>query len=281
MTSTIDRAPLTAHDVREALHKKWPADGWLTIDEAPEDSMRQGRKLDFLAIDQWRSRGYELDGVEVKVSLSDWQRERKNAAKADWWFRHVHRFWVAVPLALSRQVAAELPTGWGLLAVNAAKNCSIAVRPVKHEAEPLPWEAVIGVMRAHEGTSNVQRMRERERWLEEGREQGKAAAANGVLEREYHELKATVEAFQAASGVDLAGMANMSTYQLERIAGAGRMYRALLSRWGNSKAEDLVRWVGDLEQIHRRIGRDLRELRAAAGDMPGAEVLTLDLERLG
>ncbi len=106
---------MTAGDIRDALYRRWPPDQYLTLTEAPDGPDRLGRKLDLLAISVWKSRSYQFDGVEIKVSVSDWQRELKQGEKAEWWWAHVHRFCLAVPAAIAAKVAEDLPTGWGLL----------------------------------------------------------------------------------------------------------------------------------------------------------------------
>src|ERR1017187_4991640 len=94
-----DQAPvsMSAAQVRDALLGRWPPSEYVSIPEAPQSSDRQGRKIDVLVVSLWRSRGHEIDAVEIKVSVSDWRRELKQAEKADWWWRHADRFWLASP----------------------------------------------------------------------------------------------------------------------------------------------------------------------------------------
>ena len=93
---------MTAADVRGVLARHWPAGTYLSIPEAPPNAMRQGRTLDLLVTSLWSSRGFEREGVEIKVSVSDWRRELADVAKAHWWWERVHRFWVAVPAKIAQ-----------------------------------------------------------------------------------------------------------------------------------------------------------------------------------
>ncbi len=77
---------MTAADLREVLARHWPAGTYLSIPEAPPNAMRQGRTLDLLVTSLWSSRGFEREGVEIKVSVSDWRRELADVAKAHWWW---------------------------------------------------------------------------------------------------------------------------------------------------------------------------------------------------
>lgn len=143
---------MTATDVRAALALRWPDSDYLSIEEAPQRSDRGGRKLDLLVVSLWRSRGLALDGVEIKVSASDWRRELGNGAKADFWWRHTNRFWVAVSAGLIETVKPELPPGWGLLSCSPDTAPVVAVRAKHREAEPLSWPTCVGLMqigRAH------------------------------------------------------------------------------------------------------------------------------------
>lgn len=73
------------------------------------------RTIDALALNLWPSRGLTLDAYEVKVSRSDWTRERKNPQKADDFCRLVDRFWLVAPAGVVHD--GELPPKWGLLEV--------------------------------------------------------------------------------------------------------------------------------------------------------------------
>jgi hypothetical protein len=197
----------TSADVRQALLGRWPPSEYVSINEAPQSSDRQGRKLDVLVVSLWRSRGHELDGVEIKVSVSDWRRELKEAAKADWWWSHIHRFWIAVPASIAPKVKDELPSGWGLLSC-APQRVSELIKPVKHTPEALPWGACIGLLRASAdtGLNALQHAEAKGRMI--GREQAERELARSTgderLRRQLAELTEKVEKFEQASGIDLA-----------------------------------------------------------------------------
>jgi hypothetical protein len=197
---------MTARDVRDCLLKRWPATEFVSIEEAPQTSDRQGRRLDVLVVSLWRSRGYELDGVEIKVSLSDWKRELAEAAKADWWWNHVHRFWVAVPAEITSKVRADLPTGWGLLSCTPEAS-TIVVNPDKHSAVPLSWGTTIGLIRAASGAGLNALTHAESRGYQRGTDaaQHKAEQSTGDarLRESIGVLTAKVAAFENASGLDI------------------------------------------------------------------------------
>ena len=249
---------LTAADVRTALLTRWPPSEYVTIEEAPQSADRQGRKLDVVAVSLWRSRGYELDGVEVKVSVGDWRRELREAGKADWWWQHVHRFWVAAPSDVAAKIRSELPTGWGLLSCgeNGAPRALVAAE--RHDAERLPIAAVAGLLRAASGAGFNALQRAEAAGYQRGVASARAEAEriNGdeALRRKLADMRARAEAFKAASGLDILG--GWGEHEAARI---GQMVALVKPHLGDP--EGLVR---DLVREADRIGAQAEHLRSAA-----------------
>ncbi len=209
---------MKAADVVAALRGRWPESEYLHVREAPQDAMRQGRKLDVLVVSLWRSRGYQLDGVEVKVSIADWRRELKEPAKADWWYEHVDRFWIAVPAGIAEQVRTDLPPTWGLLSVTDARVVELVKAP-RHEREPFDWDATIGLLRAADGAGYAALGRAEARGIAEGERRARASfekrTGDEKLRREHDDLLARVEAFERATGIDVG--ATWSTTDATRL----------------------------------------------------------------
>lgn len=204
--SQLQSPPITTSaGVIDALMKRWSPGDYVLIEEAPDSADRMGGKIDLLAISCWRSRGFQIDAVEIKVSLSDWKRELAQAGKADFWWRHSNRFWVAVPDTIAAKVAPDVPDTWGLLSASASGVRE--VRKAAHrEREPLPWHTSIGLMRALQSETRRDRAvaEAREEGYRKGREVGEAAAADRHLKKELDDLKAMIARFEKASGVSIA-----------------------------------------------------------------------------
>jgi hypothetical protein len=210
--------PMTAGDIAEALHRRWIPEEYVHVRECPDSSDRGGRKLDVVVFSAWKSRGFEIDGVEIKVSMADLKREIVNPAKADWWWRHVHRFWVAAPAHLADRIAPNAdalfgeslgwPSTWGLLSCTSDKAPTVAIKPTRHTPEPLPWGATVGVLRAAVGCGYSALGAARAA----GREEGKALAraeferttGDASLRRTLEELREKVAEFERATGIDVA-----------------------------------------------------------------------------
>lgn len=195
---------MTASRIIDVLaRKKWPDSDYLLIPEAPQDSSRQGRRADLLVIALWQSRGLQRDVVEIKVSVADWRRELKNAEKADWWFHHANKFWVAVPSYIAMTVREELPTGWGLLACT-PDTVTVLVSADRHDAEPLTWPQTVGLLRAAADAGVNALNRARSDGYQEGRKAG-LEEAKAKLPSKDQESIAKVNRFEEVTGIDLTG----------------------------------------------------------------------------
>ncbi len=203
---------MNAAEVRTALTKRWPDSEYLHIQEAPLDHGRQGRKLDTLVLSLWQSRGHERDGVEIKVSRSDWTREIAQPAKADEWWAHVHRFWIAMPADLALKVRDDgtLPTGWGLLACT-LDGAQVLVKPSRNpNPKPFTWNSTLGLLRASADAGPNALARARADGHSEGLRRGKDQAAresgqawDDKRKAEHADLVRRVAEFRELTGIDI------------------------------------------------------------------------------
>ena len=216
----------TAADVREALARRWPDGEYIRVEEAPMDQARQGRKIDVLVFGLWRSRGLQRDAVEIKVSMSDLRRELNNPSKADWWWEHTHRFWIAAPDDLAKKAAHLIPAPWGLLAVSPDRTRVIREAPT-HKPSPLPYATFLGIMREIDGAgaNALRRARADERAKTTAEIEAKYAHINHAdvaeIER-LRELAETVAIFEQASGIQIA-----RGFGIRRIGEAARLVNGI------------------------------------------------------
>ena len=271
-------AAMSAEDVRRALALRWPDSEYLSIAEAPEDASRQGRRLDLLVVSLWASRGFELDGVEIKVSLSDWKRELTQGAKADGWWRRTHRFWVAVPATLAPRVREDLPAGWGLLACEPDAAPKVAVKAIRHDAQPVSWPTVVGLLRASAdaGVNALHRAeaRGRTRGYEEGKAAGMRESGGAALEA----LRDKVRAFEEWTGLKVT-----DGYGLDDLGALVAIVRAEMREPGwttrilgsaakatADRAEAALKSARELEEAAARVSDRLAAARLPSGDAPAS-----------
>jgi hypothetical protein len=261
MKTETPAPPMTAVDIRACLMSRWPPADYVHIHEAPEDQTRMGRKIDLVVVSCWQSRGFEIEAVEIKVSVSDWRRELANMVKADFWWRHSHRFWIAVPKKIAATVALELPTTWGLLACT-PEGSEVVVKATKHEAVPLAWHTTVGLLRCAQAAGLAALRRERDRGAAEGLELGKrqaeVAADPTYARRDLEALRKVIHSFSVAAG-DRLDQYNAEQYG--RIVAVGRKIR-VDPVWARHEAERIAGGYADLAAMVRKMAADLVTLFA-------------------
>lgn len=225
----------TAAEIREALCHHWPADQYLTVEEAPEDAARMGRKIDLLVVSYWASRGHSIDAVEIKVSMTDWKRELTNAAKADFWWQHSDRFWVAVPREMASKVHDQLPESWGLLSVD--DKVKVHVQAPKHDRQPLPWKTTIGVIRASAKAGLNVLARAEAKGEKAGYERAHRELERASGHEALEQLREQVRAAEEATGIPIA-------------------------RWSAADREAFG-WISR-DEVHAALSELLRDRQAAA-----------------
>jgi len=143
-----------------------------SLRHGPAESPAEGLLPDKPAFD-----GLGAAGLETALHGPGVAREAGGAvqdvAKAHWWWERVHRFWVAVPAKIAASVAADLPTGWGLLSCSGA-GAKVLVKAVKHEAKPLAETTYLGLLRAASGVGLNALQRARDAGFAEGERRGPA-----------------------------------------------------------------------------------------------------------
>lgn len=136
----------TALDIRRALRKRFPSPRCaIAFEVARGTGYSAKRHLDAVAMELWPSHGLALHGIEIKVSRSDWRRERDEPAKAEEVARHLDFFWVAAPKGVVP--ADELPTAWGLLELD-GEGLNAPKQATKTEAAPLDRLFLAALFRA-------------------------------------------------------------------------------------------------------------------------------------
>lgn len=102
-------SPFGSGDLRRMLDVRYAAPEWLLCDEA---GGAFGRRVDVVAFNLWHSRGYGLEGFEMKVDRRDWVREMRNPAKAEEsLYGYCDRWWLLTSPGVAQ--ADEIPEPWG------------------------------------------------------------------------------------------------------------------------------------------------------------------------
>lgn len=88
---------------------------WVTAEEVPVKTGGGNRRLDFVAMECWESRGHALWGFEVKVSKADLAREIRDPSKHTCFFECLDYYSIAAPEEIVD--VDTVPEAWGIVVV--------------------------------------------------------------------------------------------------------------------------------------------------------------------
>ena len=138
---------LKTSDINAALRRYYKPQEYALMFEVSNSTGTSARRhADAVAMNLWPSRGLQIEGIEVKVSRSDWRRELDNPAKAELISQYCDKWWVVTPENIVHD--HELPALWGHMIVN--DNGAIRVKkpaPKKDSVKPLDRPFVAAMLR--------------------------------------------------------------------------------------------------------------------------------------
>ena len=258
--------------LEEMIDKRFPAPGWCVLWEVANGTgWKTKRHADAVAIGIWPSHGYAIHGIEVKRSRTDLVREFEDPSKADAVGRYCDHWWLV--LADSKLAdGIEIPSTWGILAPKRQLLCVVKKAPkLKPKAVDRSFFAALvrnvmaGYVPKHEHDALKERQRDE---IVKELEQTRAYQREG-LELDVQRLKATIEAFEKASGVEV------SSYNAGNI---GAAVRTVLDLRHDLARDHLVRRAQDLDAVSDRYAhissqaaeaaKTLRELLTASSEQP-------------
>lgn len=259
----------TTEALRVALRARYADEAWKLYGRAPGDVLLEevqldGRSADAIRIGCWKSRGYALEGFELKATRSDWLRELKEPAKADTIARFLDRWWIVAPTGIVNR--DELPVSWGLMQLRADGKLVVSVQATKRKPDPPDRYVVAMLARAGFMQSRAELTRERERigkQIDERVEQRlKLRDPDEQLRSRVEELERAISEFEAASGIRLH----------EGWHGPGKVGQVV--RWALEHQRD-PRWSAAIERAARLLTNELRQLEelreALAAAIPSQE----------
>ena len=219
-----------AAEICEALDRRYGQQGsgtkgeqWIALREARSGAGFDGNngQCDYLAVNTWQSKGLQLIGHEVKVSMSDWKREMVLPHKSDLFARFCRRWWVVMPSDLAKKAKPEIPPAWGLMSVSDAGRITEVVSAPSKEPEPVPvwwwigWLAQLDRRDKRRDRSEIDRLvneavsKAEERWnrYKPDREQ--------QLKDRYASVEERLATLRSATGIDID---RVGQWQLDRLA---------------------------------------------------------------
>lgn len=108
---------ITASDVRVLLHQKFEDHRQYAYAEEVGNATgsEQKRRLDAVVVNVYRSSGYSIEGIEIKVSRADLRRELEDASKHNIFYDSLDYYSLAAPADIID--TDIIPKKWGIYAV--------------------------------------------------------------------------------------------------------------------------------------------------------------------
>ena len=241
--------------VHAAIARRFASPRWATFFEVRDDAgFKAQRAADAVSVSTWPSMGLAVWGFEVKMSRSDFLRELKQPEKCSTIIRYCDR-WV---LAVDDDTIAkpdEVPDTWGLMVRRGKQLVSVKEAP-KLTPTTLDRGFVAALLRraTEHVTPNAVLNEKLEEMREEDRKYARrtAEAESDRFKRSWEDLRASVDAFEKASGIKIDSF---------RFGNPGAL-GSLLSNLLNNGV--MVPRTEHAETAYREAADRLREIRGLA-----------------
>lgn len=249
---------VTTADIKIALRRLYTQPEWALLFEVGDATgARHSRFADALAMSLWPSRGLSLTGMEIKVSRSDWHRERQQPQKAETIAAYCD-YWTLVTAPKVVLDMTEIPPAWGWMEYD-GQRFTTHKNPEKTEAKEIGRTFLAALLRrAHKTDEEViaaEVAREREIEAETFEQRVEMAAARRSSESER--LKNSVEVFEAATGIMISELAAWGG-EAKELGAAAKVLRetGILKSYGGlrSIASDLKKMAFTIDQTMDGLG---------------------------
>lgn len=190
---------LQTHEVKHLLQVKYSAPAWALLFEVPDGTGgHKSRSADALAMSLYPSRGLELNGFEIKVSRSDWQKELKDPTKAEAICRYCDRWWIVAGDASIVQ-DGELPPTWGLLVARGGKLVQKVKAPkLQSQQVTRPFLAAMLRRTSEQGVDKSLLQQSERAGYERGYTSGQCSAGN--YKERFDKMQEKLNEFEEATG---------------------------------------------------------------------------------
>lgn len=195
-TQTVPKR-ITSADVIACLRNRFPAQQYAFLEQvAPFTGARNYRWADAVAMSVWPSRGFDIHGIEVKVSRYDWVKELAQPEKSAPIQQYCNRWWIATPDESIVQ-PGELPPTWGHMVMK-KDGMRVVVEAPALSPIAVSIEFVASVLRNVQGADAAEVERKIRDAVSKATE-----SSRDYTKQQYADLKKSVDEFELASGIKL------------------------------------------------------------------------------
>lgn len=196
----------TAAEIKLALRRVYAQPEWALLFEVGDATgARHKRFADALAMSLWPSRGLTLTGMEIKVSRSDWKKERDAPEKAET-IAAFCDYWQLVTGPKVVLDLAEIPPAWGWLELVGDRFVTRKL-PEKTDALPISRTFLAALLRrAHKADDAIIEAEvKRRREVDDASFNDRVELAAARRAGEHAGLAKQVADFEEASGLKISG----------------------------------------------------------------------------
>lgn len=194
---------MKSQDVIDLLRIKYPKEeGFVFLEQVANSNGYVRRYADAIVMNVWRSR-FQIIGIEVKVSRSDWLSELKKPEKADLIHQYCDLWYIATPEGIIKP--GELPAGWGHLECKDKVYCRADSARNQHKVLDDYFVSCLIRRFLEQATPAADLAKQLSKARQEGFESGKESAAwdRKHEQQELERLRKCMTDFQKASGIDM------------------------------------------------------------------------------
>jgi hypothetical protein len=156
------------------------------------------RRADAFSFGLWASRGFPIQGYEVKSNREDWLREYEDHAKADPVMEVADRFWLVTNPDVV--LDGELPDSWGLLLAQGRNRKLKIAKPaplLREGAGPIDRAIMAELLKGIKGLHYAAAEEIRQRAIENTDPSGEVAASKARQKEAEERAKRLSDAYQA------------------------------------------------------------------------------------
>lgn len=141
----MTKSKITATDVRVQLRKRFSDHRRYAYAEEVGNAtgLEQKRRLDAVVVDVYKSNGYSIEGIEIKVSKADLMRELQDSSKHNIFFDSLDYYSLATTYDVLNQTPKDvIPPHWGVYEVrrypNGETSMNVRRKPLSLHDEKAP-----------------------------------------------------------------------------------------------------------------------------------------------
>lgn len=257
---------MTEQEVAIALSKKYPSPQYAFLTHVrnqtgygnlTNDSVRTA---DALALGLWKSRGYNLEGFEIKVSREDWIKEWKDPEKAEAIAKYCDYWWIVVSDS-SIIHTGELPTGWGLKSMVKGHIVTLQNAERNLDVEPMSRMMLCGFMRKMD--ENIKSIYtptiEVEKKIKERVENEVKYRLSRSQDKtqQYEEIIKKCNLFKQITGIDI----DMQWQNDKRIEEIGEAVKSVLNGQHKRILQDIIYYRDSIKRLLDQANNEINKLQ--------------------